>query len=261
MQKLQLFSATEIVMPLIETHELCKTYRLGEIEVPALRNISLRIEPGEFTALWGPSGSGKSTLLNLLGLIDTPSAGNIILNGRDTANMTDAARARLRNEGIGFIFQGFNLIPVLSALENVMLPLSIRGVSRTRAHCEADRRLAEVGLGKYTHHRPDQLSGGQRQRVAIARALVTNPLLIIADEPTANLDAATGLAVIEQMKALNHTLGVTFLFSTHDPRLLGHLQRIVRLSDGEILEDSMDALPNLSTTLPPSPTHTEGAAA
>lgn len=229
-------------MPLIRTHEVCKTYRLGTVAVPALRNISLTIEAGEFTALWGPSGSGKSTLLNLLGLIDTPDAGQIFLNGKDTARLGDAARARLRNEGIGFIFQGFNLIPVLSAVENVMLPLTIRGSSRREARRAALARLEEVGLATCAGHRPDQLSGGQRQRVAIARALVTGPLLVIADEPTANLDAATGLAVIEQMKALNQALGVTFLFSTHDPRLLGHLQRIVPLTDGAITASPLPTL-------------------
>lgn len=222
-------------MPLIETTELSKTYRLGDFDVPALRGVSLTVDHGEFTALWGPSGSGKSTLLNLLGLIDTPTSGRVLLNGQDTADMGDAARANLRNARIGFIFQGFNLVPVLSALENVMLPLTIRGVSRQRARTAAIRRLTEVGLAEHARHRPDQLSGGQRQRVAIARALVTDPLLVIADEPTANLDAATGLAVIEQMRQLNRLDGVTFLFSTHDPRLLGHLQRIVHLCDGQIV--------------------------
>ena len=233
-------------MPLIETREVRKAYRLGDFDVPALRGISLTVDHGEFTALWGPSGSGKSTLLNLLGLIDTPTSGHIILNGKDTADMGDAARAALRNERIGFVFQGFNLVPVLSALENVMLPLTIRGVSRHKARTAASRRLAEVGLTEHASHRPDQLSGGQRQRVAIARALVTDPLLVIADEPTANLDAATGLAVIAQMRQLNRQDGVTFLFSTHDPRLLGHLQRIVHLCDGQIVsaaESSIPAIP------------------
>lgn len=234
-------------MPLLETREVSKTYQLGNIDVPALRGVSLSIEPGEFTALWGPSGSGKSTLLNLLGLIDTPSSGQIILNGRNTADLRDAARARLRNESIGFIFQGFNLIPVLSALENVMLPLTIRGCPHRKARKAACQCLEEVGLASFSSHRPDQLSGGQRQRVAIARALVTSPLLVIADEPTANLDAATGLAVIEQMKALNHAMGVTFLFSTHDPRLLGHLQRIVALADGLLSPGAIPPVPQPSS--------------
>jgi len=224
-------------MALIKLQDVHKTYRLGSTDVPALRGVSLAIERGEFTALWGPSGSGKSSLLNLIGLVDRPSAGSVQIDGMDSGGLSDAARARLRNRAIGFVFQGFNLIAVLSALENVMLPLIIRGESHRRAHLLASQRLAEVGLADFARHRPDQLSGGQRQRVAIARALVTDPLLVVADEPTANLDARTGQQVIELMQALNRSRGVTFMFSTHDPRLADYMQRLIRLADG-VLQDA-----------------------
>jgi putative ABC transport system ATP-binding protein len=221
-------------MSLISLNGIEKHYRLGDVQVPALRGVDLDIARGEFAALWGPSGSGKSSLLNIVGLIDMPSAGTIRLDGRDTAGLDDAGRAQLRNQGIGFVFQGFNLIPVLSALENVMLPLTIRGSASKQARAAAERRLEEVGLARLARHRPDQLSGGQRQRVAIARALVTDPLVVLADEPTANLDANTGQQVIALMRELNRNQGVTFLFSTHDPRLIDAVDRLVRLSDGHI---------------------------
>ncbi|HEX5126255.1 MAG TPA: ABC transporter ATP-binding protein [Rhodocyclaceae bacterium] len=221
-------------MSLISLQAVSKNYRLGNIEVPALRGVNLNIERGEFAALWGPSGSGKSSLLNLIGLVDMPSAGSVWLDDHDTAGLDDDQRAELRNHAIGFVFQGFNLIPVLSALENVMLPLTIRGVARKTAHAAATRRLAEVSLSDFAHHRPDQLSGGQRQRVAVARALVTDPLIVIADEPTANLDAKTGHQIIALMRDLNHRLKVTFLFSTHDPRLIDEVDRLIRLADGQI---------------------------
>lgn len=225
---------TPTAMSLIELKGITKNYRLGRTTVPALRGVDLTLERGEFAALWGPSGSGKSSLLNLIGLIDVPSAGAVLLDGRDTASLDDAARASLRNRHIGFVFQNFNLIPVLSALENVMLPLTLRGTPRRRAEPAARLRLQEVGLADLRHHRPDQLSGGQRQRVAIARALVTDPLIVIADEPTANLDAATGHQVIDLMRSLNRQQNVTFLFSTHDPRLLDAVDRLIRLADGRL---------------------------
>jgi putative ABC transport system ATP-binding protein len=221
-------------MALISLQAVSKHYRLGNIEVPALHSVGLNIEHGEFAALWGPSGSGKSSLLNLIGLVDMPSTGSVWLEGHDTAGLNDDERAELRNRAIGFVFQGFNLIAVLSALENVMLPLIIRGVARKTAHGAATRRLAEVGLSDFALHRPDQLSGGQRQRVAVARALVTDPLIVIADEPTANLDAQTGRQIISLMRDLNRHLKVTFLFSTHDPRLIDEVDRLIRLADGQI---------------------------
>ncbi|MFT4174354.1 MAG: ABC transporter ATP-binding protein [Rhodocyclaceae bacterium] len=224
-------------MSLIEVHALHRSYPLGNNPVHALRAVDLAIEAGDFAALWGPSGSGKSTLLNLVGLIDRPSSGTVRIDGCDTAHLDDAARARLRNRRIGFIFQHFNLVAVLSALENVMLPLAIAGMPRARARHIAARRLGEVGLAQQARQRPDQLSGGQRQRVAIARALVTDPVLVVADEPTANLDAQTGRQVIGLMRELNRLHGVTFLFSTHDPRLLDQIDRVITLSDGAVIDD------------------------
>jgi len=225
-------------MALIELSEVVKNYRLGQTTVPALRGIDLQIGRGEFAAIWGPSGSGKSSLLNLIGLVDQPSSGTVSLEGQALAGLNDDERAGLRNCTIGFVFQNFNLLPVLSALENVMLPLTIRGVTRKTARAAAERRLAEVGLAEQGAQRPDQLSGGQRQRVAIARALATDPLLVIADEPTANLDAETSHRVIELMRELNRRQQVTFLFSTHDPRLIDAVDRLIRLSDGQIVPEA-----------------------
>jgi putative ABC transport system ATP-binding protein len=224
-------------MPLIELKRVTKEYRLGRTTVHALRGIDLVFGRGEFTALWGPSGSGKSSLLNLVGLVDVPTAGSVILDGRDTAGLDDGERAELRNRRIGIVFQSFNLISVLTALENVMLPLTLAGVPSADARKAALLRLEQVCLDAQARQRPDQLSGGQRQRVAIARALVTNPLVVIADEPTANLDAGTGHQIIELMRSLNRTQSVTFLFSTHDPRLLDAVDRLVRISDGRIVSE------------------------
>ena len=224
-------------MPLIELKRVTKEYRLGRTTVHALRGIDLVFGRGEFTALWGPSGSGKSSLLNLVGLVDVPTAGSVILDGRDTAGLDDGERAELRNRRIGIVFQSFNLISVLTALENVMLPLTLAGVPSAEARKAALLRLEQVGLDAQARQRPDQLSGGQRQRVAIARALVPNPLVVIADEPTANLDAGTGHQIIELMRSLNRTQSVTFLFSTHDPRLLDAVDRRVRISDGRIVSE------------------------
>ena len=226
-------------MALIELVDVVKNYRLGQTCVAALRGIDLQIDRGEFAAIWGPSGSGKSTLLNLVGLIDQPSSGALSLDGRALGELNDAQRAALRNRSIGFVFQNFNLLPVLSALENVMLPLLLRGTSRRVARVSAERRLAEVGLRECSAQRPDQLSGGQRQRVAIARALVTDPLIVIADEPTANLDAENGHRVVDLMRELNASQQVTFLFSTHDPRLIDAVDRLIRLTDGRIVAEGV----------------------
>lgn len=223
-------------MPLIELRRVTKDYRLGRTAVHALRGIDLSFARGEFAALWGPSGSGKSSLLNLVGLVDVPTSGEVFLDGRNTAGLDDGQRADLRNRQIGIVFQSFNLISVLTALENVMLPLTLAGTPSAVARRAALVRLGQVGLEGQAHRRPDQLSGGQRQRVAIARALVTDPLVVIADEPTANLDAATGHQIIELMRSLNRTQSVTFVFSTHDPRLLDAVDRLVRLSDGLIVD-------------------------
>lgn len=222
--------------PIIIMKGISKTYFLGESEVHALQCIDLDIHPGEFVAVWGPSGSGKTTLMNLVGIIDEPSSGQLIINARDISGLSDNEKSELRNRSIGFVFQQFNLIPVLSAIENVMLPLQIRGSAYSEALKTAMFRLDQVELSEFIAHRPDKLSGGQQQRVAIARALVNNPHLVIADEPTANLDSKTAMKVIELMRKLNTTEGTTFIFSTHDQRLLDNVSRRIRLEDGQIME-------------------------
>jgi len=203
--------------------------------VHALQGIDLKIDKGEFVGIWGPSGSGKTTLLNLIGAIDEPSSGNLSIGGKDIRSLSDNRRSELRNETIGYIFQGFNLVPVLSALENVMLPLQIKGVSMKEAKTKSMSRLEEVGLGEFIRHRPSKMSGGQQQRVAIARALVNDPSLVIADEPTANLDSETARMIIGIMRDLNEKDKITFIFSTHDQRLLNRVKRLVRLEDGRIV--------------------------
>ena len=223
-------------MPLIEIKDIKKDYLLGETVVHALRGVDLTIDRGEFVAIWGPSGSGKTTLLNLIGAIDDPSSGQLLIEDQDVARLSDNRRTELRNESIGFIFQGFNLIAVLSALENVMLPLQIKGKSFSVAKDRALSRLNELGLSDFVRHRPDKMSGGQQQRVAIARALVTNPSLVIADEPTANLDSDTSRSIIGLMRSLNEKEKTTFIFSTHDQRLLDRVGRLVRLEDGRIID-------------------------
>lgn len=221
------------VVKLLNLH---KRYPLGATEVVALNNISLEIDSGEFMAIAGASGSGKSTLLNMIGCIDTPDSGKILINGRDTENLTDIEKSRLRNQNIGFVFQTFNLIPVLNVVENVELPLTIRHDLKPRERRDlAVKAVQAVGLEKFQKQLPDKLSGGQRQRVAIARALVTNPSLVLADEPTANLDSHTAAIILDLMLELNEKTKVTFLFSTHDEKLMSRVRRIVRMQDGEIV--------------------------
>lgn len=224
-------------MALVELHQVEKTYHLGDSRIQALRGIDLRIDRGEFVAVWGPSGSGKSTLCNIMGTLDAPSSGRVILDGREVVAMSDDEGAEFRNRILGFVFQNFNLIPVLSALENVMLPLQIRGVDGETAARAAAARLEMLGLAGHLNHRPDRLSGGQQQRVAIARALITDPALVIADEPTANLDSETAMGIVEMLRSINHENGTTFLVSTHDQRLLGRADRKILLRDGIIAED------------------------
>jgi putative ABC transport system ATP-binding protein len=222
---------------IIELTDACKTYGTDQAQVRALQKVSLQIRRGEFSCVWGPSGSGKSTLLNLIGLLDTPDAGAVHIAGTDCATLDKASAARFRNEKIGFVFQSFNLVPVLSALENVMLPLQIAKKSPAEAKQLALAALADVGLSEQVHKHPDQMSGGQRQRVAIARALVNGPQLVLADEPTANLDSVTAESIIELLRRLNVQKHVTFLFSTHDPRLLDYANRLIELKDGRIASD------------------------
>lgn len=223
-------------MNLIKMKNITKNYYLGETIVHALKGIDLIIEKEEFTAIWGPSGSGKTTLLNLIGTIDEPSSGDLFFNEEKINNINDNNKSEFRNNEIGFIFQTFNLIPVLSALENVMLPLQIKGVSAGKAKKEAFKRLCDVELEQFVNNRPDKMSGGQRQRVAIARALITNPSIVLADEPTANLDFKTSNSIIEIMKKINERDKTTFVFSTHDQRLLDQMNRLIQLEDGQITQ-------------------------
>lgn len=211
-----------------------KTYMQGAVEVHALRGVDIAVAEREMLAICGPSGSGKSTLLNLIGMLDEPSAGDIVVAGRPVLGMSPNERADFRSESVGFIFQTFNLIPVLSALENVLLPLSLRGKLDKHSTAHATLLLEQVGLQNHLHAMPDRLSGGQRQRVAIARALMTRPRLVIADEPTANLDSDTSMLVMDLISALRRDYDTTFVFSTHDERILGHMTRVVRLRDGLI---------------------------
>ena len=224
-------------MKVAQTLNLRKTYHFGDTEVDALREVSLEIGEHEFVAVWGPSGSGKSTLCNLIGLLDVPTAGEVIVGGQVASGLTDARRSELRNASIGFVFQNFNLIPVLTALENVMLPLQISGVGKKEASRLAERLLEEVELSDRMHHRPQKMSGGQQQRVAVARALVTDPALVIADEPTANLDTRNANLIIDLMRKINQDRGAAFVFSTHDDRLLDRVDRRINLQDGEVIED------------------------
>ncbi|QJD31425.1 ATP-binding cassette domain-containing protein [Methylococcus geothermalis] len=223
--------------PLVELRQVGKVYSLGERSITALQAVSLRIFSGEFVAIWGPSGSGKSTLCNLIGMLDVPSSGTVQILGQDVTMLSDGKRSDIRNKTIGFVFQSFNLIPVLSALENVMLPLQIAKIPTMQAKQLAKERLAEVGLAEHESQRPAKLSGGQQQRVAIARALVANPSLVIADEPTANLDSENAIKVIETMRELSQRNGTTFIFSTHDHRLLERVERQLQMCDGQIIED------------------------
>ena len=222
--------------PAVAALDVTKDYALGRTRVSALRGVTLEVARGEFLAVAGPSGSGKSTLLNLMGCLDHPTTGRVLVGGQDVASLDDDALSDLRARRIGFIFQTFNLIPVLSALENVEFPLLFqkRPGGRAAGRERARRALGEVGLAEFVRHRPDELSGGQRQRVAVARALVTDPVIVLADEPTANLDSATGDAIISLMLEINRRDGTTFIFSTHDAKVMGHAHRVVHLADGRL---------------------------
>ena len=224
-------------MPFIELKQVCKYYRLGETRIAALRGVDMTIHKGEFVAVWGPSGSGKSTLCNLIGMLDDPSSGVVLLEGRTVSEISDEKRSELRNRTFGFIFQSFNLIPVLSALENVMLPLQIREEVPAKAQQKAIQHLSDLGLAEHIAHRPHKLSGGQQQRVAIARALIADPVMVIADEPTGNLDSETAIKIIDLMRQLNRQSGTTFIFSTHDQRLIERADRQILLRDGLVVED------------------------
>jgi len=224
------------MQPVIQIQDLTKTYIMGQTKVHALAGIDLNIDTNEYVALMGPSGSGKSTLMNLLGCLDTPTDGHYELDGKDVSKMEDNELANIRNEKIGFVFQTFNLLPRQTTLENVALPLVYAGVSRSVREARAREVLESVGLGDRTDHRPNELSGGQRQRVAIARALVNNPAIILADEPTGNLDTKTSIEIMEIFEEI-HNNGNTVILVTHEPDIAEHAHRIVRLRDGVVESD------------------------
>jgi putative ABC transport system ATP-binding protein len=220
----------------IELRDVERVYRMGRQSLTALRGVSAEFQRGEFTAIAGPSGSGKTTLLNLIGCIDKPDRGRVIVNGEDVTDTPLHRLAGLRNRYFGFIFQTFNLIPVLSAYENVEFPVLLNGLPSRERRARVEGLLERVGLKDHRRHRPHELSGGQRQRVAIARALVAQPLAVLADEPTANLDSQTGAEILDLMLELNAAQGVTFLFSTHDPHIILKARRVLSIRDGELWE-------------------------
>ena len=221
----------------VRLEHVTRVYQHDSQAVRALDGIDLEIRSGDFAVLVGPSGSGKTTLLNLIGGLDSPTAGRIWVSGTETGRMSKAELSQMRLRKIGFVFQEFNLIPVLSALENVEFVLLLQGVARSERRAKAMRFLEELGLGELAHKRPGEMSGGQQQRVAVARAIASEPEIVLADEPTANLDSKTAEDLLGLMLQMNQDRGVTFLFSTHDPRVMAHARRIVRLVDGKIASD------------------------
>lgn len=223
--------------PIVSFENVTKTYLQGTIEVQALRGLTLDIHPGEFTALVGPSGSGKTTALNMIGALDIPTTGTVHLEGVDLASLSRKQLSHLRRDRIGFVFQAYNLIPVLTAYENAESVLALQGVPAPERKKRVYDLLAEMGLKGMEDRRPDQLSGGQQQRVAIARAIAANPAVVLADEPTANVDSETAEMLLDIMVKLNRDHGVTFVFSTHDPRVVAHARRVVRLVDGRVDTD------------------------
>ena len=236
--------------PVIELENIHKTYTMGDVQVHALRGVSLRIREGEFVAIMGASGSGKSTTMNILGCLDRPTKGSYILDGQDVSEMSKDERADIRSRNIGFVFQGFNLLSRTSALENVELPMLYAGVSSSERHARAMQSLAAVGLAGREQNHPNQLSGGQQQRVAIARSLVNDPALILADEPTGNLDSRTSVEVMEIFQRLNRERGITLVLVTHEPDIAQYAQRVVVFKDGKIrkdyqVEDQRDAAEEL----------------
>jgi len=249
--------------PIVAVRNVVKEYRLGKVVVPALREVSLDVAQGEFLSIAGPSGSGKTTLLNLVGCVDTPTSGTVEVAGRNTSSLTERQLTDLRLHHLGFIFQSFNLVNVLTVFQNVEFPLLLQGkISAQERRRRVDELLDQVGLKEHTRHRPNELSGGQRQRVAVARALVTHPQIVLADEPTANLDSQTGSNIIDLMREMNRKQGTTFIFSTHDAKVMAHASAIVKLADGQIVEAGAGTGPGAAAPpAPPASTATPAAGA
>jgi putative ABC transport system ATP-binding protein len=224
-------------MEVIRLEDVTRVYKIGEVETYALRGLTLTVEEGEFTALVGPSGSGKTTALQVMGCLDKPTSGRVLLKGEDVSKLSGSKRADLRRGSIGFVFQFFALLPGLNAYENIELPLLLAGRNGQQRKQRVTELLEAVGLADRAKHRPDQMSGGEQQRVAVARALATNPILILADEPTANLDTENGRQVMEIMLRLNEETGTTFVCATHDPRVVSFTRRVVELRDGKVSDD------------------------
>jgi len=239
--------------PIIEAHDLAKEFSRGDIRVLALRGISVSIERGEFVAIVGKSGSGKSTFMNILGCLDRPSDGNFMLEGQDVARLSKDERAEMRGQKIGFVFQAFNLIPRTSAQENVELPLIYSGVSRAEQAQRARESLERLGLGDRAEHHPSQLSGGEQQRVAIARALVNRPQLLLADEPTGNLDTRTSLEIMQILRKLNRDEGLTVVLVTHEPEIAAFADRVLTFRDGEIVSDELGSSEGGESSHSPEP--------
>ncbi len=233
--------------PVIELQNITKVYQMGEMEVHALRGVSLEVAAGEMLAIMGPSGSGKSTMMNVIGCLDQPTAGTYLLAGEDISHLDDDRLAEIRNRRIGFVFQTFNLLARTTALENVILPLVYAGVGRTERRERAQRALEIVGLADRMGHTPNELSGGQQQRVAIARALVNDPAIILADEPTGNLDSKSGAEVMVVLQELNRKQGITVALVTHDPEIARHTGRVIHLYDGRITHNETVANPLVAT--------------
>jgi len=222
--------------PIIELRDVWKIYKMGNVEVPALRGLTMKVYPHEFVAIMGPSGSGKSTAMNMIGCLDVPTRGEVYLDGEDVSRLSESDLAQIRGRKIGFIFQTFNLMPRLTALENVMLPMTFQDIPRYERERRAKELLEDVGLGERIYHKPSELSGGERQRVAIARSLANNPRVILADEPTGNLDSKMGREIMEMLLELHSGNGKTIVMVTHDESLSGYADRIIHLRDGRIIE-------------------------
>ncbi len=235
---------------IVSCRDVVKDYYLGKVVVHALRGVTLDVEAGEFLSIAGPSGSGKTTLLNLIGCVDTPTSGQVIVAGQDTRQLSERALTDLRLHKLGFIFQGFNLVSVLSVSQNIEFPLLLQGgLTAGERQRRVQELLDQVGLHEYPKHRPNELSGGQRQRVAIARALVTKPQIVLADEPTANLDSVTGQNIIDLMKEMNKKQGTTFIFSTHDYKVVQNASAVIKVADGKFLERTT----NVASVVPGAP--------